>query len=389
MVRNRQNTSFVGVPLFERESQGSVDATLRNIDEALNIWGHDASIRLAVNGPRTTEAGAPRPSFDIDPSKYNAEVVVTGVRRMGQVAAINALVEHAKEAEISRVFITDADIYRYPQALQYMWENATKPLAGARYRPYPVAVVEQAYGPLTREERLLYQIFDGDQTPLARRALRMSGIERPLRVKGSLMLIDADAVDTVHEEQTVASDSAINRRIRESEVVSDARFMHMGRVSVEDHITARYRHYAGAAQAGELDAFIGREYQAPNAATIDAVARQIRHLDPETGDFNAMLYLMRCALRVRVDELCTRMARGLDVRVEEPASPELSNVHTYEQTRQAVDRFLAGVDFDSVRHFSRSAPSVTQERMREPIDVVEIIKKHPKLAATVEESFAA
>jgi hypothetical protein len=137
--------SLVGLPFYEKESQEGLDITLKNIDDRLNELDVDTSVIVQVNGPETAQGQGI--DFNIDQSKYNAEIEVVKSDKLGQTRALNDLMAEAAFRGIQRAFMTDADIYRFPGSMKAMWEQADKPVVGARYRPYPVEVVEEVFGP--------------------------------------------------------------------------------------------------------------------------------------------------------------------------------------------------------------------------------------------------
>lgn len=125
--------TLVGVPFYEKEGNDCLDITLQNIDSCLNNLGVDASILVWVNGPETSQ-GQP-PSFNIKQSQYNADITVINSQKLGQTRAIDDIMDDASNRGIGRVFITDADIYRFPDSLKEMWKHPDTSVVGAHYRP--------------------------------------------------------------------------------------------------------------------------------------------------------------------------------------------------------------------------------------------------------------
>lgn len=382
----RKAETLVGVPFYEKEGQLTLDTTLKNIDDCLNTLDVDASIVVMVNGPLT--AGGNPPALEANNSRYNAEISLVNSPKKGQVSAINDMVVHAAACDMDKVFITDADIYRFPDSLNQMWEQADKPLVGAHYRPYPLEVVEAEYGQLPLQEQLLYQIFDGDQSPLVRQILKRHGINRETRVKGSLMLLDVHKAQDMHDRQDIVSDSVINRKIKanESRLAEDAYFMHMGRVDMTDHIKARLRHYRGATARNDLTGFTRNQVQLPSEEVMNHIAEEIRETVPN-GDYHAMLYLARCAIRSQVDEVC----RGIVLEQwDETKLPELNpmsmhEVTSYADAKSATSRFFIDVDWADVQGFAIQAAPTTQEDFRAPIDLAPYLS-HKRFGGIILES---
>lgn len=361
--------TLVGVPFYEQEGQECLDITLRNIDRCLAKLAIDASIIVRVNGPDT--ASGARPDLTVNHSNYNAEVELQLSDKLSQARAMDDIIDTASDRNIERIFLTDADIFRFTDSLGNMWDyDAT--IVGARYRPYPIEIVEAEFGKLTYEERLLYQIFDGDQLPQVRHTLAKHGIDRRDWVKASLMLVDVERSKGMHAGQNQATDSVMNRMIdkRDIQIAPDAFFMHMGRVDMTDHIKARIRHFKAADTRGELDSFLHKEVRLPDVATIDEIANDIRD-NYKQGDFYAMLYLTRSAIREKVNEICMQIVQNnwneANLHMTSPRS--LSYVATYEDAKDATSKFFVDVNWDEIKGYADSVPSTTQEKLRQPFDV--------------------
>lgn len=362
--------TMVGIPFYEMEGQETLDVTLTNLDMCLGRLGVDASIIVQLNGPETQQGNPPH--YEVSQSKYNADIEVVQGQRRGLVNAVDDIVHHAEAQMIDKVFITDTDVYRFPESIKAMWEVGDKPVVGARYRPYPVEVVEALYGPLTWQEKLLYEVFDGDQSPQVRQVLRRFDADRTDRVKGSLMLLDVETAKHMHEGQDVITDSVMNRSVsdHDKKIAEGAHFMHMGRVDMTDHVKARLRHFRGAAARNDVAGFIGNEVTAPDEETMDAIAAEIRSSE-QKGDFYAMLYLSRCAVRAIVSDTC----RGIVENTWEPSMLPaveplgMDKVKTYADAHAAVSRFFVDVNWEEVLGYSVKPPAPTQERFRAPLDL--------------------
>ena len=281
------------------------------------------------------------------------------------------IIDIASSRDIDRIFLTDADIFRFTDSLDALWGREAI-IVGARYRPYPIEIVEAEFGELTYEERLLYQIFDRDQLPQVRHTLAKHGIDRRDWVKASLMLVDVEQSKGMHAGQNQATDSIMNRMISKNDIqiAQDAFFMHTGRADMTDHIKARIRHFKAADSRGELDTFLHKEIRLPDIDTIDRIAEEVRS-NYERGDFYAMLYLARCAVREKVNDICMQITQGTWDESSLPhISPRsLADVSSYENAKDAVARFFVDVDWNEIRGYADSVPSTTQERLRRPFDV--------------------
>ena len=365
-----QEKTLVGVPFYEKEGQECLDITLRNIDTSLSNLNIDASVIVQLNGPDTAKDRPPY--LSVAQSNYNAEIEIVNSPRIGQTLAVNDLIKEASRRGIARAFITDADIYRFPSSLKNMWRQGDKLVVGARYRPYPLEIVEAAFGSLSPEERLLYQIFDGDQSPQVRRVLQNNGINRSDWVKGSLMLLQPQKVEGMHGNQNHTTDSVMNRSIKQADtqVVQDAYFMHMGRVDMADHIKARLRHFRAAAAQDRLESFLHKEINLPHEETMNLIAEEIRQTTTR-GDFYAMLYLTRCAVRAKVNDICMEITiKNWDQSKLGALNPiSMEAISTYADAEKAISRFFVSIDWDDIQGFAGEPPSTTQERLRTPFDM--------------------
>ena len=361
--------TLVGIPFYEKEGQECLDITLANVEQCLSKLAIDASIIVQINGPETISGI--RPDLTVNQGTHNTEVELSFGQKLSQARAMDDILEKAAKRKIDRIFLTDADIYRFTDSFANMWERDAI-VTGARYRPYPIEIVEAEFGKLTYQEKLLYQIFDGDQIPQVRHILKQYGIDRKDWVKASLMLVDVEGTKGMHANQNQATDSVMNRLIDADsiQVADNAFFMHMGRIDMTDHIKARIRHFRAAASRDELETFLHKEVRLPDAAIMNRIADDVRRTY-EQGDFYAMLYLCRCAVRERVNEICLRVVRG---DWEEADLPEIDprsmmDVQTYEDATKAVSRFFLDVNWDDVLGYAITAPSTTQERLRQPFDM--------------------
>lgn len=361
--------TLVGIPFYEEEGQECLDVTLGNIDQCLAKLAIDASVIVRVNGPKT--AAGKQPDLAVSSSSYNAEVELSLGDKLSQARAMDDVTDIASARKIERIFMTDADIFRYTDSLDNMW-NHDAIIVGARYRPYPIEIVEAEFGELTYEERLLYQIFDGDQQPQVRHTLAKHGIDRRDWVKASLMLVDVERSKGMHAGQNQATDSVMNRMISKNDIriAPDAFFMHMGRVDMTDHIKARIRHFKAADSRGELDSFLHKEIKLPDVTVMNKIADEVRR-NYKNGDFHAMLYLTRCAVREKVNEICMQIVQNTwsESSLPEVSPRSLAYVTTYDDAEDAISRFFADINWDEIRGYADSVPSTTQEKLRQPFDM--------------------
>lgn len=360
--------TIVGVPFFEKEGQEVMDFTLRNVDQCLANLGVDASIVVMINGP-DTQAGKMVP-ISINNSSYNADITLATSANLGQVAAINSIVKSAQAQGIETAFITDADIYRFPYALEHLWNNHITPFTGARHFIFPLDVAKK-FRHMTDEEAFLYELFEADKHPDIQNILRMLGVQAKKKLKGSLLLIDTLPAITMHGNQDVVSDSAINliKQSKEKNIVEQAVFMHWGRVSLEDYIAARVRHYKGAQALNSLDQFIKEEYVLSERET-ELAAKLIRTTVAD-GTSRSRMFLLHQALRKRVIDVCTAIVKDANIPFPKGivASYSFENVSDYPSALKFIDSLLAQVDWHFVLGYASNTKQTTQEKCRLPIDI--------------------
>lgn len=369
-IKVSSEKTIVGIPFYEQEGQECLDITLKNIDSCLGNLAIDASIIVQINGSNTVQQA--QTDLSVNASNFNSEIEVIASRRIGQAYAMDEILETARSRGIERIFMTDADIYRFPDSMKNMWNTENGTVVGARYRPYPLELVEAHFGELNYEERLLYRIFDGDQIPAVRNAMRKYGVDKKDWVKASLMLLDVDRVIGMHDGQNHATDSVMNRKLGNELILiaEDAFFMHMGRVDMTDHMKARLRHFRAANARGELEIFLHKEVRLPSEDVMNRVAQDLRDAELN-GDFLAMLYLSRCAVRDRVNSICMDITKGVWKSLEfEGIDPiSMQEVKTYADAQRAISRFFLDIDWESIMGFAIDSPPTTQQELRQPFDV--------------------
>jgi hypothetical protein len=103
---------------------------------------------------------------------------------------------------------------------------------------------------------------------------------------------------------------------------------------------------------------------------MNHIAEEIRSTNTE-GDFYAMLYLTRCAVRKKVNEICFDIASDeWDIsKLGELDPMSMHSVVTFADAKCAISRFFLDVDWDDVRGFAIGPPPTTQERLRNPFDL--------------------
>jgi hypothetical protein len=108
--------TIVGVPFYEKEGQECLDVTLQNIDSCLGKLAIDTTVIVQVNGPMTAESH--RTDLVADSSHLNSEVEIIASSRVGQAYAMDDMLAIANKRDVGRIFMTDADIYRFPYSMK-------------------------------------------------------------------------------------------------------------------------------------------------------------------------------------------------------------------------------------------------------------------------------
>lgn len=372
--------TLVGVPFYDGEGAAVLEACLKNIDSCLNILGIDAKIVVGINGPRVCRGEVPL-SYQIQRSNYNAEIEFVKTPP-GLVNAEKTIGRRAIEEGYKRIFLTDADITRFPRSLLNMWTEGDRPIVGANYSAYPFEILIGHGINFTPQEMAFMRIFEADKHPLAR---EFTFPHRPAkRLKGSLLLVDTSLVPTMFGYQNITSDSRMNMLIPESDrqLVLDAAFMHYARVDITDHIQARLRHFRAAKAENELETF-SRKSLIYEPGTANDIAREIVQKYPEAVGI-ASDFLLQCALRYWVVEICKTIASGKKYEQGFPTThPEEINmpslvVTSFEEAWETVSVLLSGVNLESLSSSVTKGKGITNNRQsRIPLDPEPFLSSPP------------
>jgi hypothetical protein len=363
--------TIVGVPFYDGEGQPVLEACLANIDMCLNKLGVDAKIVVGINGPRVQQGLEPL-SYQLDRSKYNAEIHFVRTAP-GIVAASQAIGAYAAEEGHERIFLTDVDISRLPNALANLWKDGNRAISGANYSTYPIEVLLASGLTFAPEELAIMKIFEADKHPQAR---EFTHPHRPKnRLKGSLLLVETRLIKSMFGGQGITSDSRMNRRISDDDrqLVPTAAFMHYARVDVTDHIQARLRHFRAAEAESDLEGFSKKSLMY-SPKTAEEIARKILDKYPDAIDV-ASFFLLQCALRHLVVKICQQISKGEKFDPKVLSTPVQSvdlnrDVHTYNEAEQQMKAFLQGVDWESLESpVTRGSGTTNNNQSRVPIDL--------------------
>lgn len=367
-IKMNQERTIVGIPFYDGEGAGVLDACLKNLDSCLNRLDIDAQIVIGINGPRVCH-GLPPLSDVIDPSKYNADVLFIKTPP-GIVAAEKTICRTAKEQGYERIFLTDADISRLPNSIRHMWQRGDKRIVGANYAAYPPEILEAAGENISPDELALMKIFEADKHPLAREFTLPHRPEK--RLKGSLLLVSPDTGLTMFGGQGITSDSRMNDLVsrEDKQVVCEAAFMHRARVSLTDHIKARLRHFRAAASEGELDSFTKRSL-IYSQRVADEIAGKILEKNPQATD-EVSNFLLQCSLRHHVAIVCRKLASGKTIEPKDYSvnyQVDNSPVTTFSEATKRIVALLSAVDWECLDCPTANGKGVTQEDKRLSLDL--------------------
>src|SRR5258706_3790939 len=183
--------------------------------------------------------------------------------------------------------------------------------------------------------------------------------------------------------QGITSDSRMNNVLADSDrqLVPSAAFMHFARIDVTDHIQARLRHFRAAKAENDLDRFTkkSRMYE---PAIADEIAKKITQKYPQATRA-ASDFLLQCALRHQVSEICNTIASG---KKYEPKTPDTTidkidintNVNSFKEASERIVVYLSTVDWDSLNSGVTSGKGTTQNNQpRIPIDLEPFLKSNP------------
>lgn len=379
--RLSETKTIVGIPFYDGETAEVLDACLKNVDRCLNELNVDAEIVVGVNGPRVSQGKQPL-SYVIDRSKYNADIKFIKTPP-GLVNSTKTIARQAEDEGHKRIFLTDADISRFPLSLHNLWENGDKPINGCNYCTYPIEILIGSGLSFSENEVAFMKVFEADKHPLAR---EFTTQYRPIeRLKGSLLLVDTNIVQAMYGHQNITSDSRMNHIIpKESrKAVNTAVFMHYARVDIVDHLKARLRHFKAAGTTGDLQTF-SKKSLIYEKKVADQIAINILAKYPNADEV-ASNFLLQTALRYKVAEICTNIASGNKhgFRPDNPG-PEVDFVRPVKSFAEAYGRmgtFLNGIDWNCLNGAVSNGNGITQNDQRIPIDLEPFLKseKHREI----------
>lgn len=362
--------TVVGVPFYDGEGREVLESCLKNIDDCLNNLGVDAKIVVGINGPRVSHKQTPL-SYQVDRSKYNADIKFIKTPP-GLVNAEKAIGRRALEEGYERIFLTDADISRFPFSLSHLWENGDRPVVGANYSTYPSEILIGSGIVLTPREITFMRIFEADKHPLAREFTFPYRPEK--RLKGSLLLVDTNIIRAMFGYQSITSDSRMNRLVPDSDrqLISNAAFMHFARVDITDHIQARLRHFRAAEAVNDLELF-SRKSLMYETSTANEIARRILEKHPKATEA-ASDFLLQCALRHQVVEICKTIASKKKYEPQFHSVPfdevEITPVSSFEEASERITDYLGQVNWDNLNSPVTDGSGTTNRgQTRVPIDM--------------------
>lgn len=365
-----ENKTLVGVPFYDQEGLEVLEACICNIDSCLNNLGVDAKIVVGINGPRVSMGLQPL-AWMIDMSKYNADVEFIKTRP-GIVAAEKAICTKAQEEGYKRIFLTDADISRLPNSMNYMWSQGNCPVVGAGYCAYPPEILALAEVKLTKEQITLMNIFEADKHPQVREFTWPYRPEK--RLKGSLLLVDTDIVSIMFGYQGITSDSRMNNNIPKDQrqIIQDASFMHYARIDIVDYVQARIRHFRAADAENQLESFY-RKSIIYSSEKADEIAKKMIEKDP-TAKMAASNFLLQCALRHQVADICKSVVlrkncSQLFYQVDNTSSLA-TVVSGFSEAMTIMAGILGNIDWDCLNTPEANGKGTTQNNLpRSPINL--------------------
>lgn len=261
-----------------------------------------------------------------------------------------------------------------------MWHEGDKPVVGANYATYPLEVLIGAGIKLSPQEIAFMRIFEADKHPLAREFTTVHRSQK--RLKGSLLLVDTKIIKMMFGCQGITSDSRMNSLLAASDkqVVMNAAFMHFARIDLADHVQARLRHFRAAMAENNLDVFARKSLiysqEMANEIAVNIVAKY-----PGATSI-ASDFLLQCALRYQVAELCSAVAAGKKYEPNLPDSSSASGdltieVHTFSEASRVIATLFGQVDWDCLDHPVTNGKGITQGQSRKPIDLGPFLNSEP------------
>lgn len=366
--------TLVGVPFYDGEGLEVLKTCLKNIDDCLKNLDIEAKILIGINGPRISMGQMPL-EYLIDEKDYQTPIEFIKTQP-GLVNSEKAIAKHALKMGYERIFLTDADISRLPHALAYMWDYGDRPIVGCNYSTYPIDLLKAAGINFSPTEIKLAQIFEADKDPLIR---KYTSAYRPaLRLKGSLLLVDAKIVQTMFGFQNITSDSRMNRTVPETDrqVIHEAAFMHFPRTNITDHIQARLRHFHAAHTENDLETF-SRKSIFYSKTLANTIADKIKH---EEGMNEALSnFLLQCALSIEVAKICKTIASGNTYEPARSVTPvnitDIKDIVTFQDAQENVSSIINAVNWSNLNSpVSTGSGTTNNEKTRTPLDLRPFLK---------------
>ncbi len=370
---NTESSTIVGIPFYDGEGPDVLDAALRNVDICLNQMQIDAGIVIGINGPRINRGLQPL-EWGVNKSDFNADIKFIRTPP-GLVAAERTICRHAVSAGLRRTFLLDADVSPFPRAFLNMWDQGDKPIVGANYATYPPEVMRMLELGLTDAEYMLMEIFEADKHPLAREFTTKNRHKR--RLKGSLLLIDAELGPVMFGQQGITSDSVMNSLISPDDrlLVQDAVFMHYPRIDLTDYIQARMRHMRAAHADRRLDQHSSQEVKY-SVRDAEEIAAQIKAIGGDDAEKVASNFLLQTALRYEVVALGRQIILGKPVDFSEVApQPYDRTVATFAGATAVIRSLIKDMaDLDSLQGEVTKGKGITQTNLpRAPLYIAPLL----------------
>lgn len=140
--------------------------------------------------------------------------------------------------------------------------------------------------------------------------------------------------------------------------------MHWGRISLQDHIAAKMRHYRGAVARGQLETLMKSQGEfvlsEEDAVTI---TQRVRN-ELSQGEQKAYFFLLSSILRQRLATICPQIAS--DKKYAEVRARLAGLTHRtdeYQHGISIIDAMLDDVDWDYFTSYATIPPGVTQQEL--------------------------
>lgn len=376
----------VGIPFFNKEDPLTLDLCLKNIERCLQELPQNPNtvIILAINGPGVKK----QYSSDINFSSLRIERVVTFPP--GITHAIIGLARVAIELGFDNLLLTDVDIYRFPLSIKHLVENWEEGMfVYGNYSAYPLEIMKATGIEFSREQEILYSIFQADKHPLIRPYVAEY---RKRRFKSSFVLGSCNDFINSLSCQNVTSDSVMSHRISPERLlqIPNAAYFHYPRIDLVDYIHARLRHARAAVLEKRFTTTYYRQEVIYTERDIENIVTKIKEENCHNGEISfeyttaISYFLLQVALRHAVYKIAEELYLKNNPKfIESFPTGKVSlepPILSFSEAKEKINLLIGSIK-DKINQDASITRGIglTQQPWRNPIDCEKLFEDYPNL----------